>query len=110
LLEIVSGSVLGGGCSDESPKIESFTYRLILGCEGSRDWALAKSRYRSEDLELIPCQEVVWPGQLRFGLRWDRSRSWSRFLLDDEFLVDEGTLVASCRRWVDVDGGLMTDG
>ena len=31
-------------------------------------------------------------------------------MLDDGFLVDEGTLVTSCRRWVDVDDGLITDG
>ena len=40
-------------CSDRSFKMKSFTYRLISDHEGPRGWTLVKSRYQSEDLELI---------------------------------------------------------
>jgi len=89
--------------------MKEFTYRLIPDHGRSRDWALAKSRYQCEDLELIPCQEVVWQGRLRFCLRWGRSPSWPCFVLDGGILVDRGILTTSYRRWVGVDDGLITD-
>ena len=67
-----------------------FTYRLIPDHEGPKDWALAKLRCRPEDLvSILP--DVARPDRLRFGFRWDRSRSWLCFALDDDLLVDRGT-------------------
>ena len=67
LLEIDSGSVLREKvCLDESSGTKSFTYRWTPDHEGPMCWALADSRNRCGDLELIPCG-VVRPGWLRFG-------------------------------------------
>ena len=82
---------------DESPGIKSFAYRSIHDCWDPREWELGKSSYQFEDLELI-LWDVVWPDWLRFDLRWDRSRSWLGFALDDGSLVNEGNLATSFRR------------
>ena len=58
-LETASGSALREKvCLDKLYGNKSFTYRPIPGYEGSGDWVLVKSRYRSEDLELTPWDEV----------------------------------------------------
>ena len=85
-----------GGLDDVSV-IKPFTYRWLPDHEGSRAWALAKLRCQLEDLELIPWG-VVWQALPRFGLRWDRSRSWLCFAFDGSFLVDGGNLVTSFYR------------
>jgi len=69
----------------------------VIRPRGPEDWELAKLRYQSEDLGLIPW-DVVRTGRFRLGLRWDRSRSWPCFALDDVFLVDGENLVTSFRR------------
>ena len=81
---------------DEPSGINSLTYRCIPGYEGSRAQALAKLRCQSGDLELVPW-DVVRQGRLRFGIRWDRCRSWLCFAFDDGFLVDGGNLETSFR-------------
>ena len=99
--EVVSGSVLCEQVYLDSPggrgMIKRFAYRSVPDYGGPRDRALAKSRYRSEDLELIPWDVAV---RLHLGLRRDRSRARSLlcFGFDDEFLVGGGNLVTSCRR------------
>ena len=95
-------------CLDGSSRIKSFTHRWTPDHEGPRGWALGKSRYQFEDLELIP-QGVVQPSRLHSGFRPDRFRSWPCFAFDDDFLVDGGILVASLCRWLGADGGLITD-
>ena len=85
---------------DKSLGRKLFEYRLTPDHDGSR--------YRLEDLELIPW-DAVGQGQVRSGLRWGRSRSWHCFALDDGLLVEGGALKTSYRRWVDVDGGTITD-
>jgi len=90
--------------------------RKIIAChlipyrdhEGPRDWTLAKSRYRPEDLESIPW-DVVRQGRVRFGLQWGRFRSWLCFGFDDSLLVEGGVLKTSYRHWVDADSGARTD-
>ena len=86
---------------DKSFGRKPFAYHSIpdRDHEGSRDWTLAKSRYRPEDLESIPW-DVVRQGQVRFGLRWSRCRSWLCFCSEDGLLVEEGVLKTSYRRWV----------
>jgi hypothetical protein len=49
-----------------SSGIKSFTYHLIPDHGRSRDWALAKWRYRSEDLDLIMWDVPALLGRLRF--------------------------------------------
>jgi len=110
-LETAPGSMIRErACSDESSGIKSFTYHLIRDHGRSTDWALAKSRYRPEYLELIPW-DVARPDRFHFGLRWER---YFRFQLcfapDEGFLVDRGAfLKTSFRRWVGLDGGVITD-
>ena len=87
----MSGSVSRErACLDELSGIKPSTYRLIPDHEGSRDLGLAKLGYQSEDLvSILP--DVARPDRLRFGFRWDQSRSWLCFALDDDLLVDRGT-------------------
>ena len=75
LLETDSGSVLCKKvCLDGPSETKAFTHRWTPGQEGPMGWALAKLRYRSEDLELIPW-DVEMPGWLCFGFRRGLFRS-----------------------------------
>lgn len=107
-LEKEGRSVLREKLLDKSFRGKLFAYRLTPDHEGLRDWMLAKPRYRFQGLGLIPW-DVVRQGQVRFGLRWDQSRSWLCFAPDDGLLVEGGVLKTSYRRWVGVDGGTITD-
>ena len=107
--ELESGSVVCEEMGlDESAGIKLFPYHRIPDYEGSKGRGLATSRFQPGNLELIPW-DAMQPGRLLFDLRWDRSRSSLCFGFDDALLVDGGTLVASYRRGVDVDGGTITD-
>ena len=72
---------------DESSGIKSFAYCWVPDHERSKDWTLAKSRDRSQDLEST-LWDVARPGRLPLGLRWSRHCSWLHFALDDASVVD----------------------
>jgi hypothetical protein len=69
--ERVGSSTLREGSLGESSEMQLFPYRWISDHERSGGWALANLRDRSEDLELIPCQDVApaTRGLLRLGPR-----------------------------------------
>ena len=93
--------------SDRSSRRKPFTYRSIPDCEGPRAWTVAKSRCRSEGLELMLRGAVLLADRLRLGLQ-NRSRSLLCFVTDDGLSVNRGNLNPS-RRWVGLDGGAITD-
>jgi len=69
---------------DESSETKPFAYCWIPDHGRSRDWALAKSRNRSQDPGSILCDVGHHPS----GLRRSRRRSWLRFALDDASVVE----------------------
>ena len=77
---------------DEVSVTNPFTYRWIPDHEGTRAWVSTDLRCQFENLELIP-RDVVRQARLRFGLRWDRSRSWLCFGVDEGFSAGGGTLI-----------------
>ena len=72
----------------ERSRIKFPPHLLPLDRERVVGLAPAKSRNRFQELELTRW-DAVRPDQRRWGLLWDRSRSWPCFAFDDGFSVGE---------------------